>query len=625
MLLAGGAETCYQIFAWLVLFSFIPKILFQNTPVPAFKERMVFLILFLVFFVGFSAIQLLPTMELIEISVRSHKYNMEYASRWSLQMRDWLSFVLLDPYGYSAFPRSPDDGQVWMQSHYMGAIPLMLAGIYFLKGGVRVWTFVLIIVVSWGLALGKGSSLYELFYEYLPLFGSFRYPVKFILPIVLVLAIAAGWGWDRLFNTEDLTRLKGVFLAFSTLCMIGFGAIDLFFSDILEWMNSSGFSRPDFNAPKINLSNTQRLLGLTALAFLFLYFMKKDHKKKLSWARAGLFIFFLDIFFSNHGNYEVSKTKHYTEIPPATRFLMDDTSLSRVYVEYQSESVKKEEAKKRFFRGIKIRGTRMPVEFRNQNRIQQLTGWNVISKKPMIIFGSMIFELPNEKRLHMPRMANVKYIVHSGEEPLMNLPLAFEEPSEYRKKLEQEVTNPPPLLRIYKNPGYLSRAFLAGNCIALSDSPQLNNAMLDAKWNPKKWVFLAESPPDLPCIQPPANVQNGEGTVQIQHWKSESGENDLAPGEYRMQINSARKQFLVVSDSYYPGWEALVDGKSVKIYRANEAFRAIVMPAGEHSIEFRYRPKSVRYGAWISGVTLIAGIAFLTVSTRRKTWHKPIM
>jgi uncharacterized membrane protein YfhO len=54
--------------------------------------------------------------------------------------------------------------------------------------------------------------------------------------------------------------------------------------------------------------------------------------------------------------------------------------------------------------------------------------------------------------------------------------------------------------------------------------------------------------------------------------------------------------FLYLSDTYYPGWRAYVDGKETKIYRANLAFRAIEVPAGRHTVVFRYIPVSFYLG-----------------------------
>ncbi len=54
--------------------------------------------------------------------------------------------------------------------------------------------------------------------------------------------------------------------------------------------------------------------------------------------------------------------------------------------------------------------------------------------------------------------------------------------------------------------------------------------------------------------------------------------------------------FLVLSDTYFPGWEAWIDGAKVPIFRANGYARAIAISAGEHLVTFRYEPASFIWG-----------------------------
>lgn len=62
--------------------------------------------------------------------------------------------------------------------------------------------------------------------------------------------------------------------------------------------------------------------------------------------------------------------------------------------------------------------------------------------------------------------------------------------------------------------------------------------------------------------------------------------------------------YLFTSDAYYPGWSAYLDGNPTTLYRANVAFRAVHIPAGEHAVEYRYEPKSVYAGILISALSL---------------------
>jgi uncharacterized membrane protein YfhO len=74
-----------------------------------------------------------------------------------------------------------------------------------------------------------------------------------------------------------------------------------------------------------------------------------------------------------------------------------------------------------------------------------------------------------------------------------------------------------------------------------------------------------------------------------------------------------RDGFLYVSDTYYPGWRAYVDGRETKIYRANLAFRAIEVPRGRHTVVFRYVPVSFYIGL----VLTLLGIALCIWLWRR--------
>jgi uncharacterized membrane protein YfhO len=76
--------------------------------------------------------------------------------------------------------------------------------------------------------------------------------------------------------------------------------------------------------------------------------------------------------------------------------------------------------------------------------------------------------------------------------------------------------------------------------------------------------------------------------------------------------------FLVLADTFYPGWQATLDRVPVKILRANHAFRAIALPPGQHTVVFQYAPLTFRVGAVVSSMTLmvIAG-AFAMSSLRR--------
>jgi uncharacterized membrane protein YfhO len=71
----------------------------------------------------------------------------------------------------------------------------------------------------------------------------------------------------------------------------------------------------------------------------------------------------------------------------------------------------------------------------------------------------------------------------------------------------------------------------------------------------------------------------------------------------------------VLADTHFPGWKAKADGKKVPIVRTQHLLRGVVVPAGTHTIEFRYQPWSWRVG-WIA--TLLSAVTLLGVAWRTR-------
>jgi uncharacterized membrane protein YfhO len=93
----------------------------------------------------------------------------------------------------------------------------------------------------------------------------------------------------------------------------------------------------------------------------------------------------------------------------------------------------------------------------------------------------------------------------------------------------------------------------------------------------------------------------GEAVVQVVSYQPEQVALDVAldaPG------------VLVLADTWYPGWQATVDGEPAALLRANYLFRAVLLPAGQHRVLFEYRPATLGRGA---GISLAAALVLLAV------------
>lgn len=102
----------------------------------------------------------------------------------------------------------------------------------------------------------------------------------------------------------------------------------------------------------------------------------------------------------------------------------------------------------------------------------------------------------------------------------------------------------------------------------------------------------------LPTPPPPLDQCPAPDSIQILSYHSSS---------VRLSASMACRGMVILSDTWYPGWRAFVDGHPVPIHKAYGFLRGVVVPAGFHTLDFRYRPASVYRGA---SLTLAAFVAF---------------
>ena len=147
---------------------------------------------------------------------------------------------------------------------------------------------------------------------------------------------------------------------------------------------------------------------------------------------------------------------------------------------------------------------------------------------------------------------------------------------------------------LYQNSDFLSRAYLVNDVLPVADDAIALRMLTSDEFVPERSVVLEAMPPDFrPGEGAPGNVEITQYT----------------PNQAEMKVQTARDAILVFSDSYYPGWIAEIDGSPTTIYRANVTQRAVVVPAGEHRVSFRFRPASVVVGFWVSGASLLVFFA----------------
>ncbi|MGH3144601.1 MAG: YfhO family protein, partial [Rubrobacter sp.] len=84
---------------------------------------------------------------------------------------------------------------------------------------------------------------------------------------------------------------------------------------------------------------------------------------------------------------------------------------------------------------------------------------------------------------------------------------------------------------------------------------------------------------------------------------------EYGPDEILLNTTTDASSLLMLSEVYYPAWNAYIDGERVPLYRADHLLRAIPIPAGEHTVELRYESRSLQAGMIISLATILALLA----------------
>lgn len=100
---------------------------------------------------------------------------------------------------------------------------------------------------------------------------------------------------------------------------------------------------------------------------------------------------------------------------------------------------------------------------------------------------------------------------------------------------------------------------------------------------------------------------NGQGKIEVGYY----GPNDIV-----LHVETDAAALLILSDTFYPGWKATVDGEPTPIYRTNAVFRGVPVPPGRHRIAMHFRPSSLRVGL---GTAAMGGMLclFLGIIGRR--------
>jgi hypothetical protein len=172
-------------------------------------------------------------------------------------------------------------------------------------------------------------------------------------------------------------------------------------------------------------------------------------------------------------------------------------------------------------------------------------------------------------------------------------------------------------IHVFAVPGSVPRAYVVSRARRAEGTAAVAAILADDFQIHDEVVLSTEplaTPPRSVPESPPPTPTGETGSSRIVSWR---------PDYIRVEADAAEDGYLVLVDTYDANWGATVDGRPARIVRANVAFRAVALTPGHHTVDFRYRPRSVAWGLGTSGLTLAGILGALAVSRYRRRPRRP--
>jgi hypothetical protein len=201
-------------------------------------------------------------------------------------------------------------------------------------------------------------------------------------------------------------------------------------------------------------------------------------------------------------------------------------------------------------------------------------------RTPMDIARLEIEALPFDGSLH------IRGITLIDERDGSNVPLLFSTDGRFQQVHSGDV-------KIYEVLDALPRAYIVHQTRVIADDELALEAMASPSYDPARTAILAggQEIDQAPQVEPRVTVTAYD------------------PEQIALKASLTAPGYLVLSDAWYPGWHATVNGEPASIERANVHFRAVSLPEGTHVVRFTFRPRSYAAGLVLSTLTLMGVLA----------------
>lgn len=511
-----------------------------------------------------AAVQLLPTLEYTFQSQRSGGIDPELALTYSFWPWRILGLLLPDLFGNPAHGNYWGYGNYWEDAIYIGVLPICVA----LSAA---WLAIrkrsqynnlgrFLVALSIGailLALGRNTFIYPFLFRHVPTFDLFQAPTRWNLLLVFALSLLAGIGIDS-WKTPTGRGLYWIRLGTAGAAVIGVAA---YIGTILVEGVEPSFVRA--------FAIAGAWLFVTGMIILF-----ARRVGPLGVVLLVGVVLSIDLLLAGRGlnpsttaDLYQGESALYSQIEPNQRIFMPD--------ELEQE-LKFED----FFR-FDTFDSRVDWRWVRDSGLS-----NVTILDGLVSANNFDPLLPGKYVSWMESLTEVPIQERSGLLSLMNIGWLI---------LPHE--NMPESVTIKKLEGAQRVWFVPQALYEPTDEVALDEVM-SPDFDPSTMVILDEPFPS-------EYVGSSEGEVLVF--------DESITGEIYMDVFVEKGSWLLLSDTWFPGWRVSIDGAPTKLFRGDYAFRAIWVPPGNHIVEFAYQPPSFWLGALIS---MVAWIGLIIVVVR---------
>ncbi len=534
---------------------------------------------------GLAAVQLVPSLELFANSTIISQ-SRELFDKFYVPLGHLITVLIPNYFGnhatYNYFGASGDSIET---AAGLGLTAVFLAAMAWLNRKYRSY-----VVFFWGLALLATATTLDwvgarlLKFLPLPVLAAEVHSRVFVLT-TFALAVISGFGLDVILAAKKFSRqLKGfltTFVGIALLILLGTGVI------YLQKIPCANIYVP--NCRSVSLRNTLLAEAFFSLNFVLVAFaLFKPQFKKL--ALTG--VFSLLVISGLYDSYKfLPFSPPATFLPPHEVF----TALAKFTRDSRVLGVGEAYFKADFATAYRIYDPNYydPLHLRRYGELIHYANngtlkGNLERSDILIIRDALVDPEIAFRRQRLWDLVSVGYLLYKQDEaPIFLKPIWQNSP-----------------WVLFKNPSALPRAYLVGEYEVISQKEALLKRLFADDFNPHREVLLEEDPSLMLAA-------DTKGTVEMASYKEQN---------VLLKINAIGPALLVLTDASYPGWKVTVDGRATKIYRANYALRAVVVPDGEHEVQFSYEPFSLKLGIGISltSVLLLLILVIICQKKRRK-------